>query len=47
METPEPPPGPTPSDEQHLAALTGMTEEAARTFLEFHAGVRWLRRDPD
>jgi hypothetical protein len=47
METPPPIPGPTPSDEQRIAELTGMTPDAARTFLEFHTGMRWLRRDPD
>jgi hypothetical protein len=45
-------PNPTPEDEtavseeQRLAELTGMTSEAARTYLDFHSGMRWLRR-PD
>ena len=33
------------SEEQRLAELTGMTADAARTYLEFHTGMRWLRRD--
>jgi hypothetical protein len=49
METPNPTSGPTPPEsfdaEQRVADLTGMTRDAARTFLEFHTGMRWLRRD--
>ena len=46
----DPNPNPTPEDEhvseeQRLAELTGMTADAARTYLEFHSGMRWLRRD--
>ena len=33
------------SEEQRIAELTGMTADAARTYLEFHSGMRWLRRD--
>ncbi len=45
-------PNPTPEDEHvpeehHLAELTGMTADAARTYLEFHTGMRWLRRQVD
>jgi hypothetical protein len=44
MDTPDP----TPEDEyvpeeQHLAELSGMTRDAARTYLQFHSGMRWLR----
>ena len=28
-----------------IAELTGMTADAARTYLDFHTGMRWLRRD--
>jgi hypothetical protein len=34
------------SQERWIVELTGMTQDAARTFLEFHSGLRWLRR-PD
>ena len=51
METPDPTPGPAfrenADEEQRLAELTGMTPESARTFLDFHTGMRWLRRDRD
>jgi hypothetical protein len=51
MERPEPNPGSTPQDsaenEERISELTGMTRDAARTFLEFHSGMRWLRRGPD
>jgi hypothetical protein len=47
METPNPTPEDEFVPEEHsLAELTGMTPDAARTFLEFHSGMRWLRR-PD
>jgi hypothetical protein len=35
----------SPDAEQRVAKLTGMTPEAARTFMAFHTGMRWLRRD--
>ena len=41
-------PRPSPADNvdaEHLVELTGMTRDAAKTFLEFHTGMRWLRRD--
>jgi hypothetical protein len=48
METPEPTPEAEPvSEEERLAELTGMTRDSARTFLEFHTGMRWLRRERD
>jgi len=51
METPDPTPGPafreSLDEDRRLAELTGMTPESARTFLEFHSGMRWLRRDAD
>jgi hypothetical protein len=49
METPNPTPRPFEDVEaaQRLAEITGMTREAAKTFLEFHTGMRWLRRDPE
>jgi hypothetical protein len=43
----ETPPHDTPQDsadaEKRVAGLTGMTPEAARTFMDFHNGMRWLR----
>jgi hypothetical protein len=43
----EPPQPSTPQDstdaEQRVAGLTGMSPDAARTFLDFHTGMRWLR----
>ena len=46
METPNPTPDDEPvSEEQRIAEITGMTTDAARTYLEFHSGMRWLRRD--
>jgi len=46
METPDPTPENEPvSEAQRIAELTGMTADAARTYLEFHSGMRWLRRD--
>jgi hypothetical protein len=40
-------PNPTPQDstdaEQHVVALTGMSQESARTFMDFVTGMRWLR----
>jgi hypothetical protein len=53
MDTPDPTRGleASPQDsadaERHVAALTGMTLDSARTFMEFHSGMRWLRRDRD
>ena len=45
MDKPDPTPGADPletHDETRLAGLTGMTADAAKTFLEFHSGLRWL-----
>ncbi len=45
MDSKNPTPGPDPRDnhdEGHVAGLTGFTTDAARTFLEFHSGLRWL-----
>jgi hypothetical protein len=45
MENPKPAPGPDPldsHDEGRIAGLTGMTADAAKTFLDFHTGMRWL-----
>jgi hypothetical protein len=47
-----PTPGPDPldtHDETRVAGLTGMSTDAAKTFLDFHTGMRWLhhRDDPD
>ena len=52
MEKPNPTPGPDPldsHDETRVAGLTGMTTDAAKTFLDFHTGMRWLhhREQPD
>ncbi|MBE2315405.1 hypothetical protein DVA67_005430 [Solirubrobacter sp. CPCC 204708] len=49
MDAPQPTPDPTPppSDAEHLAELTKMSVDSSRTFLEFHSGARWLRRDRD
>jgi hypothetical protein len=42
-----PNPHPTPQDstdaEQRVSQLTGMSADAARTFMDFHTGMRWLR----
>jgi hypothetical protein len=50
MDTPNPNPGPTPLEsadgEHYLAALTGMSVDSAKTFMDFHSGSRWLRKDP-
>jgi hypothetical protein len=32
-------------EEVRLAGLTGMTADAAKTFLAFHTGHRWLHRE--
>ena len=45
MDDPKPTPGPDPldtHDENRLAGLTGMSTDAAKTFLDFHTGMRWL-----
>jgi hypothetical protein len=45
MDSTNPTPGPDPLDNQdegRVAGLTGFTQDAARTFLEFHTGQRWL-----
>ena len=51
MDNPDPTPDPAANDRvdeaQRLAELTGMTRDSASTFLEFHSGMRWLRRDPE
>jgi hypothetical protein len=51
MDAPNPHPEPTPQDsldaEQHVVELTRMSREAARAYMEFHTGMRWLRRDGD
>ena len=50
MDDPNPTPGPDPLDSHdasRLAGLTGMTDDAAKTFLAFHTGMRWLHRRDD
>jgi hypothetical protein len=50
MDTHTTPTGPDPLDtheELRVAGLTGMTTDAAKTFLAFHTGMRWLHRDPE
>jgi len=52
MESPKPTPRPaTPldsaDDQARIAEITGMTHDSARTYLDFHTGMRWLRRDPE
>ena len=51
MTTPDPTRAPDPAEsadaERRVADLTGMTLDSAKTFLEFHTGMRWLRRDRD
>jgi hypothetical protein len=47
MDDPNPNPAPDPldcQDESHLAGLTGMSADAAKTFLGFHTGMRWLHQ---
>jgi hypothetical protein len=42
-------PGPDPLDtheESRVAGMTGFTSDAAKTFLDFHTGQRWLHREP-
>ena len=50
MEHPNPTPRPEPleaHDEGWVAGITGMTSDSAKTFLDFHSGLRWLHhRDP-
>jgi hypothetical protein len=45
MEDPNPTPAPDPldtHDESRVAGLTGMNSDAAKTFMDFHTGLRWL-----
>jgi hypothetical protein len=45
MEDPNPTPAPDPldtHDESRVARLTGMNTDAAKTFMDFHTGLRWL-----
>ena len=48
MDSPTPIPDPTPQDsldaEQHVVDLTRMSHDSARTYMDFHTGMRWLRR---
>jgi hypothetical protein len=39
----DPQPQDTRQAEVRLAALTGMTPEAAKAYAAFHSGVRWPR----
>jgi len=34
-------------DESRVAGLTGMSTDAAKTFLDFHTGMRWLPHRDD
>ena len=47
MDTPnainEPGPQDSVDSEVRVAELTGMNADAARTFMDFHTGMRWLR----
>ena len=51
MDAPPPIPDPTPQDsldaEQHVVDLTRMSLDSARTYMDFHTGMRWLRRPKD
>ena len=50
MDAPNPVPDPTPHedvDAQRLAEIMKTSVDASRTFLDFHSGMRWLRRDPE
>jgi hypothetical protein len=50
MDAPNPQPDATPHDDveaEHLAEVTKMSVDSSRTFLDFHSGMRWLRRDPE
>jgi hypothetical protein len=42
---------PTPQDsldaEQHVVDITRMSHDSAHTYMEFHTGMRWLRRRDD
>jgi hypothetical protein len=48
MDSPTPIPDPTPQDsmdaEQHVIDITHMSADAARAYMDFHTGMRWLRR---
>ena len=51
MENQPPIPDPTPQDSLDGERLQSprspeMSAEPSRTYLEFHTGMRWLRRDP-
>ena len=41
----------TPQDsldaEQHVVDITRMSHDSARTYMDFHTGMRWLRRPTD
>ncbi len=47
MEPKPPTPLDSPDGEQRIADLTGMTPESSQTYMDFHTGMRWLRRDPE
>jgi hypothetical protein len=51
MDSPTPIPDPTPQDsldaQQHVVDITRMSLDAARTYMDFHTGMRWLRRPKD
>jgi hypothetical protein len=48
MDSPTPINEPTPQDsvdaEQHVVDITRMSLDSARTYMDFHTGMRWLRR---
>ncbi len=33
--------------EQHVVDITRMSHDSARTYMDFHTGMRWLRRPKD
>ena len=51
MEPVNPEPNVSPQDsldaEQHVVDITRMSHESARTYMDFHPGMRWLRRPKD
>jgi hypothetical protein len=50
MDDPKTTPGSDPldtHDESRVAGLTGMTADSAKTFLDFHTGMRWLHHRDD
>jgi len=37
----------SPDADQHVVDITHMSLDSAHTYMEFHTGMRWLRRAKD